>query len=141
VLVRWIVVLACLSALLLIINVLVTIPFVKGVNVTFSINVCLGFSVSGKVTPDSVKLGSSIAKELIVSGAFPVEVTVTGREAVDPTVTWPKFKLTALTTSCGLVRATPVLVRLIDVTGFVGELLVMIRVPEIAPVVRVEDCT
>ena len=52
------------------------------------------------------------AAELIVTGAAPVDVNVTG--CVDPvfTVTLPKVRLAALIVSCGLATAVPVPLKL-----------------------------
>jgi hypothetical protein len=48
---------------------------------------------------------------LIVTGAVPVEVSVTGCFDAVLTVTSPNVRLAALSVSCGLVAAVPVPVR------------------------------
>jgi hypothetical protein len=79
-----------------------------------------------------------MANELMVNGALPVEVTVTGRVDADPKFTLPKFKLTGLTFTCGLARTTPVLVRRIDILGVRRELLKRVRVPLTMPALKAE---
>lgn len=133
-------ILLCLIALLLIRSAPVAVPAALGVDVTLIVTVCLGFSVTGKVAPDTAN-SPLIACELIVNGPVPVEVTVTGNVAVDPTLTLPKFRLVGLTDSCGIVRDTPVPVRRITVDGVAEELLLMVSVPVIAPVVKAADRT
>ena len=90
----------------------------------------------GNIAPDTVNPALLIVVEPIVNGAVPVEATVTGNVAVDPTVTLPKLRLFGLTVSCGLPRATPVLVRLMVIVGFVEELLLTVSVPVIVPILR-----
>src|SRR5271170_4888218 len=68
--------------------------------------VCCGLRVSGKTAPDALNPTPRIAAELIVSGAVPVEVTVIGNVAVDPTVTLPKGRLDALMDSVAAGGAT-----------------------------------
>ena len=95
----------------------------------------------GKVAPDTVNPAPLIVDELIISGPVPVDVTVIGNVAVEPTFTLPKLRLVELTASCGVARATPVLVRLIAVVGLVEELLVTISVSVTVPIVRAADFT
>ena len=90
----------------------------------------------GNIAPDTVNPALLIVVEPIVNGAVPVEVTVTGNVAVDPTVTLPKLRLFGLTVSCGLPRARPVLVRLIVIVGLAEALLLTVSVPVIAPILR-----
>jgi hypothetical protein len=52
--------------------------------------------VRGRVTWDILKPTPWIVTELIVNGAVPVAVTVTGNVTVDPTVTLPKLRLAEL---------------------------------------------
>ena len=95
----------------------------------------------GNVAPATANSALLIVVEVIVNGAVPVEVTLTGNVAVDPTVTLPKLRLFGLTVSCGLPRAIPVLVRLIVIVGFAEELLLTVSVPVIAPILRAAACT
>jgi hypothetical protein len=64
------------------------------------------------VAPDIVKPVPVRAAELIVTGAVPVDVNVTG--CVEPvfTVTLPNVRLAALIVSCGLAAAVPVPLKL-----------------------------
>jgi uncharacterized lipoprotein YbaY len=65
-------------------------------------------SVTGKADPESVKpLPLSVAA-LIVTGAVPDEVSVTGSVALEFTVTLPNDSEFALTVSCGVVVVTTV---------------------------------
>ena len=51
---------------------------VVGSNCTFSVTDWLGFKVTGNVAPDIVKPVPLNVAELMVTGAVPVEVNVTG---------------------------------------------------------------
>lgn len=93
----------CLTALLFIVSVPVIVLAAFGADVTLSVTACLGLSVTGKATPDTVNPAPVIDRAVIINGAVPVEVSVTGNVAVDPTVTLPKFRLAGLTASCGVV--------------------------------------
>lgn len=119
----------CLNALLLI----VTLPFTEfaafGANVTFSLTVCRGFNVSGKVAPDTASPAPLIDGKVMVNGPVPVDVTVIDNDAVDPTGTLPKFRLIGLTVSSGLVAATPVLARWITVFLCLSALLMIVSAP------------
>ena len=53
-------------------------PVVVGSNCTFSVTDWPGFKVTGNVAPDIVKPVTVSAAELMVTGAVPVEVNVTG---------------------------------------------------------------
>ncbi len=44
----------------------------------------------------------------IVTGAVPDDVSVSCSAGLEPTCTWPKFRLGALTVSAGVVFCTPV---------------------------------
>ena len=84
---------------LLIVSVPVFAPVVIGAACTWSVAFCCGFRVSGKVAPLTVKPSPLTATELIVNAAVPVEVSVTGSVALDPSVTLPKLRLVVLTAS------------------------------------------
>jgi hypothetical protein len=80
-------------------------PAVVGSNVTCSVAVCPGFSVTGKVAPPRVKPVPVNAAELIVSAAVPDEVTVTVWLVEVFRLTFPKerlFVLRLIATVCGL---------------------------------------
>lgn len=71
-------------------------------NCIFSVAVCPGLRVSGVVTPDAVKSEPTIETAEMVTGALPAEDSVTGRVAVDPTLTLPKLRVVVLRTSVGV---------------------------------------
>jgi hypothetical protein len=62
--------------LLLIISWPLAEPVAAGLNCTWSVIDCVGFSVTGRLPPVTVKPAPEIVAELIVSGAFPEEVSV-----------------------------------------------------------------
>ena len=64
-----------------------------------------GLSVTGNVAPDIVKPVPVSAAELIVAGAVPVDVNVTGCVDAVFTVTLPNVRLAALTVNCGFDRS------------------------------------
>src|SRR5271155_982474 len=68
--------------------------------------VCCGLNVRGKTAPDALNPTPRIVAELIVSGAVPVEVSVTGNVVIDPTVTLPNVRLDALMDSAAAGGAT-----------------------------------
>ena len=70
--------------------------------------------------------------ELTVTAAVPLEVSVTGKVEVEPSVTLPKLRLPGLTVNCGVV---PVPLMLTVTVGLVEELLLMVRVPVAEPAV------
>ena len=78
-----------------------------GSNCTFSVTDWLGFKVTGNVAPDIVKPVPLSAAELMVTGAVPVEVNVTGCVDAVFTVTSPNVRLAALTVNCGLDPPCP----------------------------------
>ena len=76
-------------------------PAVAGSNCTFSVTDWVGFKVTGKVAPDMVKPVPLSVAELMVTGAVPVEVNVTGSVVGVFTVTLPNAKLAGLMLSVG----------------------------------------
>jgi len=94
-----------------------------GSNCTFSVTDWVGFKVTGNVAPDIVKPVPVSAAELMVTGAAPVDVNVTG--CVDDvfTVTLPNVKSAALSVNCGLATAVPVPLRLTTAVLLVDESL------------------
>ena len=67
-----------------------------GSNCTFSVTDWVGFKVTGNVAPDIVKPVPLNVAELMVTGAVPVEVSVTGSVEAVFTVTFPNAKLAGL---------------------------------------------
>ena len=82
--------------------------------------------MTGNVAPDIVYPAPLSGAELMVTGAVPVEVSVTG--CVDDvfTVTSPNVRLAALTVNCGLNTAVPVPLRVTTAVLLVEELLWMV---------------
>jgi hypothetical protein len=74
----------------------VTAPAAAGSNCTFTVADWVGFRVTGKVAPDIVKPVPLRVAELMVTGAVPVEVNVTGSVDAVFTVTLPNARLVGL---------------------------------------------
>ena len=72
-----------------------------GSNCTFSVTDWVGFKVTGKVAADIVKPVPLSVAELMVTGAVPVEVNVTGSVDAVFTVTLPNAKLAGLIVNVG----------------------------------------
>ena len=75
------------------------------------------------MAPDTVKPVPLRVAELMVTGAVPVELNVTGSVEAVFTVTSPNVRLAALIVNCGLDTTMPVPLRLITAVLFVDELL------------------
>jgi hypothetical protein len=78
---------------------------------------------------------------LIVTGAVPVDVNVTGCVEVERTVTFPNVRLAALIVNCGLGVAVPIPLRLTTAVPFVEELLWTVNWPATVPTVFGSNCT
>jgi hypothetical protein len=65
-------------------------------NWIWSVIDCVGFNVTGKPPPTSVKPEPAIAAELTVTGEVPVDVSVSDCIVDVLTVTLPKLRLAAL---------------------------------------------
>ena len=72
-----------------------------GSNCTFNVTDCVGFKVTGKVAPDTVKPVPVNAAELMVTGAVPLELSVTGNVVGVFSVTLPNARLAGLMVSVG----------------------------------------
>ena len=72
-----------------------------GSNFTLKVTDWVGFSVTGKVAPDIVNPVPVNAAELMVTGAVPVEVNVTGSVDAVFTVTLPNARLAGLMVNVG----------------------------------------
>jgi hypothetical protein len=83
------------------VNVPVTAPAAVGSNFTLRATDWVGFKVTGKVDPDIVNPVPLNAAELMVTGAVPVEVNVTGSVDAVFTVTLPNARLVGLTVNVG----------------------------------------
>lgn len=108
-----------------------------GLNWTFSVTDWVGFKVTGKVTPDIVKPVPVNAAELMVTGAVPPEVSVTGNVAGMFTVTLPNDRLAGPIANIGFgtTVAVPVPLRLTTAVLLVDESLWIATCPEIVPAV------
>ena len=74
----------------------VAAPAVVGVNCTLNVRAMLGLRVTGNVAPDMVKPDPARDAALMVTGAAPVDVRVTGCDAVVFTGRMPKSRLLVL---------------------------------------------
>ena len=116
-------------------------PVTTGSNCTLSVTDWPGFKVTGNVAPDIVKPEPVNAAELMVTGAVPVDVSVTGCVDGVFSVTLPNIRLTALSVNCGLVAAVPVPLRLTTAVLLVDESLWIVNCPDAAPVAVGSNCT
>ena len=98
-------------------------PVAVGSNCTFRVTDCPGFKVTGNVAPETVKPVPAKISELMVTGAVPLELSVTGCVDAVFSVTSPNIRLTALSVNCGLVAAVPVPLRLTTAVLLVEESL------------------
>jgi hypothetical protein len=87
--------------LLAIVNCPVAAPVADGSNCTVSVSAWPGLSVAGRAALESVKPVPVSVTPLIVTGAVPVEVKVTGCVAEVLTTTLPNGTLAALMLSVG----------------------------------------
>lgn len=70
-----------------------------GLNCTISVIPSVGFKVTGKLAPDTLKPAPLMIAEVMLTGSVPVEVSTTGSTAEEPSSTVPKLKLPGLTVS------------------------------------------
>jgi hypothetical protein len=96
--------------------------------------------VTGNVTPDTVKPVPFGVAALIVTGAVPVDVSVSGSVVAEFTVTLPNVRLAALRVNCGLVAGLPVPVRFTTTVLLVDELLWSVNCPDAGPVAVGSNC-
>jgi hypothetical protein len=82
-------------------NCPVTAPVAVGSNCTSRVIARLGFKVTGKVAPDIVKPVPDNVAALMVTGAVPLEVSVTGNVVGVFTVTLPNARLAGLMVNVG----------------------------------------
>ena len=74
---------------------------VVGANLTVSTAACPGFSVTGRLPPETENPVPEIESELIVTAAVPLEVRVTDFEAELPTETFPNASEVELNVRAG----------------------------------------
>src|SRR5271170_7932464 len=101
-------------------------PVIVGRNCTCSVSDCVGFNVTGRLSPTIVKPVPVIAAEFTVTGEVPVEVNVNDCVVDVFTVTLPKLRLAALTANCGLSAAVLVPLRATTAVEPVDELLLIV---------------
>jgi hypothetical protein len=93
------------AELLAIVSLPVVAPAAVGSNWTFSVAVCPGFRVRGKVIPETEKPVPDTVAELTLTGAVPADVRVTGCVAFELSTTLPKVTLPALMLNIGTAAA------------------------------------
>lgn len=91
------------DALLAIVSCPLADPAAVGVNVTGTVSVWFGFSVTGNVPATTLKAAPLNEIALTVNGAVPVDVSVNDCVAELFTATLPKFRLEELSVNCGVV--------------------------------------
>jgi len=91
-----IVVVGFAEELLVIVSCADAAPAAAGLNCTLSVAVPAGFSVSGKVAPETLNAEPVTAAVLMVTGTVPVEVSVTVCNRGAPTSVFPNDRLVAL---------------------------------------------
>lgn len=124
-----------LEELLLIVSCPVAAPLVVGLNCTWSVVVCEGVNVRGKLPPRIAKPVPDTDAELTVRDEVPDDVSVTDCVADEPTATLPKLRVVALTVNCGFPAVVPVPLKDTTAVPPVVELLLMVSCPATAPVV------
>ena len=97
--------------------------------------------MTGNVAPDIVKPVPVNAAELMVTGAVPVEVNVTGCVDAVFSVTSPNIRLTCAERQLRTGTAVPVPLRLTTAVLLVDELLWIVSWPVAAPAVVGSNCT
>ena len=114
----------------------VAAPADVGLNRTDRLIVWPAFRVVGNpVLFTIVKPRPLIVAVFTVTGAVPVELSVSDCVVGAFSVTLPKLRLAALIVNCGLVAAVPVPCKFTVAVAFVEELLLIVSVPEAAPAV------
>jgi hypothetical protein len=117
-------------------------PASAGSNCTVSVAVWLGFSVSGKLAPETEYSAPVTVAELIVTAAVPVELRITVWVDGVFTPTLPNARLFVLTPSVGLedpncsaklVDWLPALAISVTVVAFVTAVTVAVKLPLLAP--------
>jgi hypothetical protein len=122
-----------LAESLLTVNCPAATPATVGLNLACSVTVWFGLSVIGKVAPDTLKAAPVNVAALIVTGAVPEEVNVTGSVAVELTATLPKVTAVGVTVNRGVVVTVPVPVRATLVVPPLVESLLTVNCPAAAP--------
>ena len=130
-----------LDELLLIIICPLAASVAVGLNCICSVSDWFGFNVAGKLPPASENPEPLIAAALTVTGAVPVDVSVSVCVVDVFTVTLPKLKLPALNVSWGSCVTTPLPLSNTVAVLFVAESLLTVNWPFVAPVAVGLNCT
>jgi hypothetical protein len=135
-----------LEELLVMVNVPLPAPADVGLNCTVNVAVWLGFNVSGKFAPETVKPDPVTEAAFTVTGALPVEDKVNEFVAGVFTFTFPKDTLEALMFSVGTVDPScrenvcatlAALAVSVTVAAVVTELIVAVKFALVAPAATV----
>jgi hypothetical protein len=118
-----------LLASLMIVTVPVALPATVGVNVTARVALDDGFTTAGGVMPPALKPFPATLILVIFTGAFPVLFRTRFCEAWLPVPTLPGLRLEEFALSCPAALVEPVPLSATVIVGFVGSLLVMLKLP------------
>lgn len=130
-----------LAELLFTLRCPVAAPAVAGLNCTSSGNCWPGFSVTGKVPPETVKPDPLIVTDFTVTGALPVDVGVRLFVVEFPGVTGPKATELESTDSFETGRAVPVPPSVTIEIGLPDEVLFTESCPVAGPIFIGLNCT
>ncbi len=119
----------------------VMLPRLVGANETVSATFCDGLIVVGVGTPLVVKPAPAEVTLEIFAAAFPVFVKMICFSADVPVATVPKLRLAVFAVNWPVVAVVPLPLRETPIVGFVGSLLVMLRVPVALPAAVGEKLT
>jgi len=122
-----------LLASLVMVTVPAAIPAVGGVKVTTRVALNDGLMTAGGVMPPTLKPFPATLILDIFTGAFPVLLKTIFCEAWLPAFTFPKLRLEEFALSCPAALVEPIPLSGTVTVGFVGSLLVMLRLPVDAP--------
>lgn len=111
----------------------VILPAAAGANDTVSVTLCDGLSVVGVVTPLVVRPAPAVVTVEILTAAFPVFVKRICFSADVPVATVPKLRLVEFALNWPVAAEVPVPLRGTLIVGFVGSLLVMLKLPVALP--------
>ena len=118
-----------LLASLVIVTVPVALPAVVGENITASAALADGLTTAGGVTLPTLKPFPTTLILMMFTGAFPVLLKIIFCEAWFPVPTLPRLRLDEFALSCPVALVVPVPLSATVNVGFVGSLLVMLKLP------------
>jgi hypothetical protein len=122
-----------LVALLVIVTLPDALPPVVGANTTLRIAEVAAFNVKGAVIPFTLNPAPLAAMLEIWTADVPVLLNVTCCVAVPPVLRLPKLTEVGFACNCPNGAVEPVPVNATLIVGFDGSLLVMDKVPDVAP--------